>query len=129
VLTTDGVERRITRYGRTYDEAHRKLVELQARHHKGVPLSVSTLCVGEYLDYWLREVVSRRRPKTHVGYGDVVRLHITPVLGRRPLTKLTTHDVRRLVAHTKQKCICCTQGHRLASSGWRASVLRDREVL
>jgi integrase len=110
VLTTAGVEKRITRYGRTYEEAHRKLVELQAQHHQGVPVSVSELLVGDYLEQWLSGVVSRKRPKTYVGYRDVVRLHITPVIGKKRLTKLTTQDVRRLVAHTEQKCICCVQG-------------------
>lgn len=110
VLTTDGTERRITRYGHTYEEAHRKLVELQAQHHQGVPVSVNNVLVGDYLERWLQSVVSRKRPKTYVGYRDVVRLHITPVLGKKRLTKLTTQDVRRLVAHTEQKCICCVQG-------------------
>ena len=105
VLTTDGVERRITRYGRTYEEAHRKLVELQAQHHQGVPVAVSDLTVGDYLEQWLRTVVARKRPKTYVGYRDVVRLHISPVLGRKKLTKLSAQDVRRLIAHTEQKCV------------------------
>jgi integrase len=110
VLTTDGTERRITRYGRTYEEAHRKLVELQAQHHQGVPVAVNNLLVGDYLEHWLALVVARKRPKTYVGYRDVVRLHITPVIGRKRLTKLAAQDVRRLIAHTEQKCVCCTQG-------------------
>jgi Phage integrase, N-terminal SAM-like domain len=52
----------------------------------------------------------QERPKTHVGYRDVVRLHITPVLGKKRPTKLTTQDVRRLVARTEEKCICCVKG-------------------
>src|SRR4051812_22764288 len=71
---------------------------------------VSDLLVGDYLEQWLSGVVSRERPKTYVGYRDVVRLHITPVIGKKRLTKLTTQDVRRLVAHTEQKCICYVQG-------------------
>jgi hypothetical protein len=35
-LTTAGAERRIVLHGRTYDEAHRKLDELQAKHCQGV---------------------------------------------------------------------------------------------
>lgn len=100
VLTTDGTERRITRYGRTYAEAHRKLVELQAQHHQGVPVSVNNMLVGDYLEHWLQSVVRRKRPKTYIGYRDVVRLHITPVLGKKRLARLTSQDVRKLVAHT-----------------------------
>jgi integrase len=110
VLTTDGVERRITRYGRTYEEAQRKLVALQAQHHAGVPLPAHQLTLGDFLERWLTDVVAKRRPKTYVGYRDVVRLHITPVLGRKKLAQLSVQDVRRLMAHTAEKCLCCTQG-------------------
>jgi integrase len=76
----------------------------------GFRAQAASLTVGEYLERWLAEDVARRRPKTYVGYRDVVRLHITPVLGKKKLTRLSVQDVRLLVAHTEEKCVCCTQG-------------------
>src|SRR5690606_609432 len=74
-----------------------------------VPVPTNTLTVADFLEQWLTNVVARKRPKTYVGYRDVVRLHITPVIGKKKLTRLTVQDVRRLIAHTEEKCICCTQ--------------------
>ncbi|MCA1672732.1 MAG: site-specific integrase [Actinobacteria bacterium] len=67
--------------------------------------------VAEYLDYWLRDVVSHKRATTARGYESAVRLHITPVLGKKRLDKLTGADVRHLIAVCRQKCLCCVNGY------------------
>ena len=37
------------------------------------------------------------RPRTHASYADLVRLHISPELGRIPLTKLSPQDIQGFI--------------------------------
>jgi hypothetical protein len=60
VLTTAGTFRRAYVYGRTRDEVHARLVQLQDRSARGVPLPDHAWTVGEYLDYWLENIPARR---------------------------------------------------------------------
>ncbi|MGH3769107.1 MAG: N-terminal phage integrase SAM-like domain-containing protein [Pseudonocardiaceae bacterium] len=41
------------------------------------------VCLGDYLEYWLREIAAHRRATTLRGYESAVRLHIIPVLGTK----------------------------------------------
>lgn len=40
-------------YGRTREEVNRKLVELMAQVHRGVPVATTTDTVGTHLEQWL----------------------------------------------------------------------------
>jgi integrase len=54
-----------------------------------------SVLLGEYLEDWLRDVVRLSvRPKTFVSYRSVVRLHLVPCLGQRPLVELRPADVQ-----------------------------------
>lgn len=58
--------------------------------------------LGAYLDEWLegwRDV----RPSTRVSYAGHIKLHISPLLGGIPLSKLQAGDVRRLVGELEAK--------------------------
>ncbi|WP_238006168.1 tyrosine-type recombinase/integrase [Dactylosporangium sp. AC04546] len=107
VLTTDGTRKRKTVYGKTWEEAHEKLVELKAKSHRGIPAPDRSWKVAEYLRYWLRVYVSELRPKTAEGYEGAVRLHLIPGLGNRRLTGLQVQHVRAFLDGFKQKCLCC----------------------
>jgi integrase len=108
VYTTTGQRKRKVIYGDSFTEVRTKLDKLKGNSANGVPVTDHTTTVGEYLDYWLREVVAHKRATTARGYESAVRLHITPVLGKKRLDKLTGADVRHLIAVCRQKCLCCT---------------------
>jgi integrase len=108
VYTTTGQRKRKPVYGDSFDEVRTKLDKLKGNSANGVPVADHNTTVAEYLDYWLREVVSHKRATTARGYESVVRLHIVPVLGKKRLDKLTGADVRHLIAVCRQKCLCCT---------------------
>lgn len=107
VYTTAGVRKRRSVYGTSFDDVRRKLDKLKGNSANGVLVPDHATTLGQYLDYWLREVVAHKRSTTARGYESAVRLHIKPVLGTKRLDKLTGADVRRLVAVTRQKCLCC----------------------
>ncbi|MFI5911583.1 tyrosine-type recombinase/integrase [Dactylosporangium sp. NPDC051541] len=102
VLTTDGTMKRKTVYGKTWEQAHEKLVELKAKSHRGVPSPDRSWKVDEYLRYWLQVYASGLRPKTYEGYESAVRNHLIPALGRRRLTGLQVQHVRAFLDAFKQ---------------------------
>ena len=81
-------------YGRTRDEAHTKLIELQDKSRKGIPRP-SKAKVAEYLDYWLEHAVgSSIRPTTYAKYEQMIRLYLKPGLGRYRLDRLSVPHVQ-----------------------------------
>ncbi len=93
-----GLTRRYV-YGATRDEANAKLVALMGEVARGLPVATTQDSVASYLRSWLEEVAAKRvRPNTLTSYRSNVKLHIVPVIGSRKLGKLSTRDVRSLLA-------------------------------
>lgn len=97
-LTTTGIRRRRRFYGATRQEAHDKLVAAQMQAQQGTPLPDKSWRLGEYLDYWLEEVVRpNRRPATYAGHEKTVRLYLKPGLGKTTLNHLSVPVVQRFL--------------------------------
>ena len=60
------------------------------------------LTVGAWLDVWMRDHVrggtKPRRPRTADGYETIIKLHLKPYIGRRPVARLTAEDVAGCLA-------------------------------
>ena len=90
--------RRETFYAKTRDEARRKLVRAVRARDTGMLAASQRSTVGDFLDYWLAEVVRPNvRPWTYAGYEVHVRLHLKPALGHLRLDKLTPIHVQQFV--------------------------------
>ncbi len=111
VLTSDGTYKRRSVYGDTWDEAHEKLTRLKADSQSGVPVSVMTSTVDEYMRYWLEDV---SRPKvrrvTWVNYESLVRNYVIPGLGKKKVARLAARDIRAFLVKVARTCQCCAQG-------------------
>ena len=95
VLTTDGTFRRAYVYGRTREQVHARLVELQDRSARGIPRADRPWKVGEYLDYWLENSARPgARPTTYAKYETITRLYLKPGLGRHRLDRLSVAVVQ-----------------------------------
>jgi integrase len=94
--TSAGTYKRVYVYGRTWQQAHDRLVEEQSKVARGIPVAAEPWRLGPYLDHWLANVVKpTRRPATYSLYEMTVRLYLKPGLGH--------HRLRRLsVAHVQQ---------------------------
>ncbi|WP_344430025.1 tyrosine-type recombinase/integrase [Amycolatopsis minnesotensis] len=104
VLTTGGETERKYVYGRTWDEANDKRVEMLENNRKGVPSISSNMKLGDYLDYWLENIVQvERGPSTYSGYEIVVRRYIKKHLGEKRLNALTPAHVRRFIAKLRKE--------------------------
>jgi integrase len=90
--------RREVSYSKTRDEARRKLVKAVRARDNGMLATSQRSTVGDFLDYWLAEVVRPNvRPWTYAGYEVHVRLHIKPALGHLRLDRLTPVHVQQFL--------------------------------
>jgi len=97
----DGKADRRYIYGKTRDEARRKLGELQRRHESGMLGNAerTRATLGGFLTRWLDTVKPPvLRQSTWKRYEEHVRLHLTPVLGRRLLARLGPGHLQKLYA-------------------------------
>lgn len=108
---SDGTFRRVTVYGKSWEEAHDKLTELKAGSAKGIPVEATRQTVAEYLAYWLANIARPAvRASTYATYELLIRLYIAPGLGRKKLAKLTAADIRAFLGRVSKTCQCCAQG-------------------
>ncbi|MFE0689013.1 tyrosine-type recombinase/integrase [Streptomyces xiamenensis] len=103
VTDTDGSRRRVDRYGATYDEVDEKLSALKDQERGGVPVPSRSWKIGEWLTYWLREIVEpNTEHNTYAKYEGKVRLYLIPHLGTKSLTRLTPAQVRQALVAMKK---------------------------
>ncbi|WNV92031.1 tyrosine-type recombinase/integrase [Umezawaea sp. Da 62-37] len=95
VQTASGGRKRMRVYGATRAEVHSKLTALMAKDQQGIPTPDKPWKLGEYLGYWLEEVVRPNlRSSTYETYEQRIRLNLRPALGRYALTRLTVATVQ-----------------------------------
>lgn len=79
-----------------------KFKKLHEQQSAGLPLS-GTPTVAEWLDHWLTHIAPKRvRPRTLESYADLVRIHITPALGKHRLDRLQPHHIETAWASLTQ---------------------------
>jgi integrase len=110
VRCADGSYSRRSVYGKTRAECRTEMLKLQARAESGLPVSTTTLTVGDYLTYWLHQIAEPAvRRTTFASYEPLVRLYLIPGLGRRRLRDLRAPHIRTWLNTVAQTCQCCAQ--------------------
>lgn len=90
VRTTSGTRKRLRVYGSSRTEVHAKLTDAKARQQQGIAAPDRVWKLGDYLDYWLENIIKTyRRPTTYESYENKVRLYLKPGLGHYSLKHLT----------------------------------------
>lgn len=103
VYTPTGERVRKYVYGKTWEEVNNKRLELLENNRKGIPSVTSNMKLGEYLDYWLAEVVAVELGRsTYTGYEVVVRRYLKPYLGRKRINGLNPADVRSMIGKLRK---------------------------
>jgi integrase len=111
VRTTSGEFKRVSVYGRNWEDCDEKITRLKADNYAGIGTAVNSYTVSQWLSYWLEDVIKpARKPSTYVGYEVAVRLYLVPQLGNIRLTAPKTADVRGMLNRIGQQCQCCAQG-------------------
>lgn len=93
--TTAGTIRRVYVYGKTWEQAHDRLVEEQSKAIRGIPAAAESWKLAAYLDYWLENIVKpHRRAATYALYESVIRLYLKPDLGHYWLRRLSVRMIQ-----------------------------------
>lgn len=95
-MVSVGDGRRTSVYGRSQREVLAKRDELVKSIAGGLPVSSARHTLGEYLDQWLAAKAGKVRPRVHQRYGELLRVHVAPALGRMPLAKIGPQHLERL---------------------------------
>src|SRR5262249_45144160 len=98
----DSEGNRKTLYAKTEAEAIKRLREKLTRVEKNLPVEDSRITVEKFLEKWLDDIKGTIRPKTFKNYSDLVRLHITPAIGRVQLVKLSKGQVQSMLNGIKR---------------------------
>jgi integrase len=110
VTKPNGQRQRKYIYGKTREQVHEKWLKLQQQARQG-PIATSVPKLGEFLVYWLEEVVKPNlAPATYVNYELFVRRHIAPRLGNHHLDRLSVRDIQTWINEVARTCQCCAQG-------------------
>jgi integrase len=87
--------KRVSIYGKTKEEARGKLRELIRKQEDNRPVSPSKMLLKDYLAQWLERIQYEVRPKTLGDYKSLVRLYITPYMGKIQLGKLDPIQIEK----------------------------------
>jgi integrase len=72
------------------------MAALSTDRDRGLPVGQSQrLTVGAFLEDWLLRHASAVRHRTRRRYGELLRLHVIPTLGKLPLVKLSPMHIER----------------------------------
>lgn len=94
---------RLSFYGRTQDEAHRKLTVALYERQGGNPSTPGSMKLGEFLETWLERIAKARvRAQTYKGYEVNVRVHLKPALGHVPIERLQPIHVQELIDNKRK---------------------------
>jgi integrase len=80
----------------TRSQAEAALADALARRSHGFALDPAKLTVDQYLDRWLAHVRTSLRARTVARYAALLRDHVRPDIGARPLKQLTPLEVQAI---------------------------------
>lgn len=95
-LRYDGTRESI--YGATQREVLDKVDARKVELKGGLPIVRDRQSLGTFLEEWLDGKRSKLRPRTHVRYCQLLRVHVIPTLGKVALAKITPQSLERLYA-------------------------------
>lgn len=89
---------------RTEPEARATLCKLQAAADSGLQLPDTTTTTGDWLNFWLDEILPGTvRPTTEDNYRVIVRTYLMPHLGAVKLSRLGPEHVQRMMRALEDK--------------------------
>jgi integrase len=110
-LTGRRRQKRVT--ATTKRECEEKLRALLDQADVGEVVTNEKLTVTGFAAQWLEAVEPSLRPSTFRRYADMLRVHILPQLGKRPLALLTPFDLQRFYANRLAYGLSSTSVHHL----------------
>jgi integrase len=116
----NGRRQRKQLYARTQKEAYEKLFAARRMVDDGLSLPPERLTLGHFLNDWLRDVASGKRPSTYIRYEQLLRLHVLPALGSRPIGRVNPKELSALYAAKRRTGLSPASIERVHSALHRA---------
>ncbi|HEY1388099.1 MAG TPA: site-specific integrase [Ktedonobacterales bacterium] len=123
--------RRKTFYAKTRQEAARLLAAALRDKDKGLPIVSERQTVEHYLNEWLLIIKPTLRESAWQRYEELIRLHITPVIGSVILSRLTAQQLNGLYAAKLEAGLSATTVnylhrtmHKALADGLRADLVQ-----
>jgi integrase len=107
-------------YAKTRQEAARQLAEALRDLAKGLPIVGERQTVEQYLAQWLKTAQPSIRLSSWRRYEELTRVHIVPVLGSMPLSRLSAQHLNTLYAAKLGEGLSSTTVHYLHVTMHRA---------
>lgn len=98
-------------FGKTRQEAARKLAEALRDRDKGMPVVSERMTVAQYADAWQRSMGPTLGPSSIKRYDECLRLHILPYIGATLLSRLKPQQVQLVYASDLDKGLSSTYVH------------------
>ena len=105
--------KRRTLYGKTRQEAARKLAAAIRDRDAGIPATPQRQTVGQFLTQWIETTRPTIRLSTFVRYEEYIRIHTVPVIGHTRLTQLAPQHLQDLYARKLAEGLSPTSVHHL----------------
>jgi integrase len=84
--------------GKDKNDVMRRMEQLRQQLHAAGDLPTSSLTVGQWSAYWMREIaVKTRRPRTVNSYRSIIKI-VNDVIGGTRLDKVTAVTVRKVIS-------------------------------
>lgn len=97
--TPSGKRRRLVRKAATKAAANKQLAKMRTQvAREGIPEVSAEWAVKKYADEWLARKSGELRPQAYRAVEYPIRKYIVPSIGKRKLSTLSAHDVRRIQA-------------------------------
>lgn len=81
-------------------DARKALREHEANKTKGLLVKPKKITLGEWLDYWMNNVIIPNREATTVyGYNNIISKHIKPAIGKTEIQNLKPKDIQQYFTH------------------------------
>lgn len=108
-----GRRRRKAVYASSKPAAQHRLAEIKRQHDAGLPVLDERQRVDQFLERWLQDVARvSLRPSTYRRYQELIRLHVIPNVGSRPLVRLSPQHLVALYSTKLQSGLSArTVGH------------------
>jgi integrase len=127
--------RRPTIYGETKEEVRLAIQRIRAAEADGKPIIISAERLGDLFELWVRESVSKKRPKTAASYESEARRNLLPLLGRKRLIELRPAQVQAFVNRLEEKSLSprtVRYNHAILRAcwrwGWKMGLVGDRDL-
>jgi integrase len=102
--------------GKTAAEVRAKMIAFQKSQMDGLPVVDERQTVKQFLEHWLDTIKPPvRKPRTHLRYSQLIRLHVLPVIGAVRLAKLTPKELQSVYTRARGAGLSTTTAHQIHS--------------